>query len=97
MQSKMANMRASAMGALGALGVAPAMVPAGAMGAARPPVSPTDTSGGAIPIVMPVMPQQAPQAASVPPIGSQVVCPMCQATVVIGRAGICTNCGNKIV
>ncbi len=101
MQIKTANMRASAMGALGALGVgavvAPAMVPAGAMGAARPPVSPTDTSGGAIPIVMPVMPQQAPQAASVPPIGSQVVCPMCQATVVIGRAGICTNCGNKLV
>jgi hypothetical protein len=44
--------------------------------------------------------QQMPQAAPMPPvpaIGSQVVCQMCGATVTIGKAGICTNCGNKLV
>ncbi len=41
--------------------------------------------------------QQAPQAAPAPAIGSQVVCPMCQATTRIGAAGICEFCGSKIV
>lgn len=41
--------------------------------------------------------QQTPQAAPVPAIGSQVVCPMCQATTRIGAAGICEFCGSKIV
>lgn len=41
--------------------------------------------------------QQAPQAAPAPTIGSQVVCPMCQATTRIGAAGICEFCGSKIV
>ena len=41
--------------------------------------------------------QLAPQAAPAPAIGSQVVCPMCQATTRIGAAGICEFCGSKIV
>ena len=41
--------------------------------------------------------QQAPQAAPAPAIGSQVVCPMCQATTRIGAAGICEFCGSKYV
>lgn len=41
--------------------------------------------------------QQTPQAAPAPAIGSQVVCPMCQATTRIGAAGICEFCGSKIV
>ena len=99
------QMGALRMGAMGTMGV-------GAMGAARP-LDPNDPSGsGVVPIQqMPMQPgfqqvpmqpgfQQMPQAAPVPPvpaIGSQVVCQMCGATVTIGNAGICTNCGNKLV
>ena len=41
--------------------------------------------------------QQAPQAAPQPTVGSQVVCPFCQATTTIGAAGICVYCGNKLI
>ena len=90
-------LRMGAMGAYGAMETG-AVMGAGAMGAARP-LDPTDTSGGAIPMHQMLMQpgfQQMPQAAARPAIGSQVVCPMCGATTVIGAAGICTNCGNKI-
>ena len=90
-------LRMGAMGAYGAMETG-AVMGAGTMGAARP-LDPTDTSGGAIPMHQMLMQpgfQQMPQAAARPAIGSQVVCPMCGATTVIGAAGICTNCGNKI-
>ena len=41
--------------------------------------------------------QQSPQAAPQPAVGSQVVCPVCNATTTLGAAGICVYCGNKIV
>jgi hypothetical protein len=43
--------------------------------------------------------QAAPvaQAAAVPAVGSQVICPMCNASFTLGNAGICIYCGNKIV
>lgn len=85
------------MGTYSTMG-ASVLMGAGLMGAPRP-LDPTDpTGGGAIPIQqMPMQPgfQQMPQAAA-RPIGSQVICPMCGATTVIGAAGICTNCGSKI-
>ncbi len=107
------QMGALRMGAMGTMGAgAMGTMGAGAMGAARP-LDPNDPSGsGVVPIQqMPMQPgfqqvpmqpgfQQMPQAAPVPPvpaIGSQVVCQMCGATVTIGKAGICTNCGNKLV
>ena len=52
---------------------------AAAIAALRPQVSPTDPSGGPV------------------PIGLQVICPACHAATVLGKAGICTYCGTKII
>ena len=109
---QMGALRMGAMGAMGAgaMGAGPyGTMGARAMGAAGP-LDPNDPSGsGVVPIQqMPMQPgfqqvpmqpgfQQMPQAAPVPPVGTQVVCQMCGATVTIGNAGICTNCGNKLV
>ena len=84
MVMRMNSLRSAGMGA--AMGSA--MI--SAMGAARP-LDPADPSGGAVPM------QQMPQAAPAPVIGSQVICQTCGATVTLGKAGICTYCGSKIV
>ena len=76
--------------AMGATGMGAGQMGAAGMGAAR-----MNSIGAGM--LMQHGLQQPPQAAPAPAIGSQVVCPMCQATTRIGAAGICEFCGSKIV
>ena len=81
---------AAGMGGMGAAGMGMGFI--GAMGTGMPMQGMQGMQG---------MPQQgfqqAPQAAPQPAVGSQVVCPFCQATTTIGSAGICVYCGNKLI